>query len=117
MVLRNIEGEGLGPLHEYFRRQLVQMGVEEPTEEEQAEMDQAQQNQQPDPNAQFLQSEAIKNEAQAKNYEADTGKALADTEYTKARTAETLAKIPREDQKVAIEAANKLTEASGTTSP
>lgn len=117
MVLRNIEGEGLGPLHEYFRRQLVQMGVEEPTEEEQAEMDQAQQNQPPDPNAQFLQSEAIKNEAQAKNYDADTGKALADTEYTKARTAETLAKIPREDQKVAIEAAETLTEASGTTSP
>lgn len=117
MVLRNMEGEGLGPLHEYFRRQLVQLGVEEPTEEEQAEMAQAQQNQQPDANTQFLQSEAIKNQAQAVNYEASTAKSLADAEFTKARTAETLAGIDQEARRMAIEAAKALSEASGTTPP
>tara|TARA_R110000744_G_scaffold371480_1_gene482499 strand:- start:982 stop:3066 length:2085 start_codon:yes stop_codon:yes gene_type:complete len=117
MILRNMEGEGLGPMHNYFRKQLVQMGVEEPTEEDLKEQQEAQQQTPPDPNAQFLESEAAKNQAQAVKYQADTGKAIADTEYTKARTAETLAGIDQDERKLAIEAANALGSALGTAGP
>lgn len=117
MLLRNMEGEGLGPLHEYFRRQLVQMGVEEPTEEELKEQEEAQQQLQPDPNAEFLASESAKNQAQAMKYQADTGKAVADTEYTKARTVETLAGIDQTEQRLAIETAQAIGEAVGTAGP
>lgn len=117
MVLRNMEGEGLAPMHEYFRRQLVQMGVEEPTEEDLKEQQEAQEQTPPDPNAQFLESEAAKNQAQAVKYQADTGKAVADTELTKARTAETLAGIDQDERKLAIEAANALGSALGTADP
>ena len=117
MILRNMEGEGLGPMHNYFRKQLVQMGVEDPTEEDLKEQQEAQQQAPPDPNAQFLESEAAKNQAQAVKYQADTGKAVADTELTKARTAETLAGIDQDERKLAIEAANALGSALGTAGP
>lgn len=86
VILQNMEGEGLGEVNEYYRKQLVQLGVNKPTEEEEAEMMAAAQNQQPDPNAEFLASEAAKNLAQAEKLKADTAKALADADKIVAET-------------------------------
>jgi hypothetical protein len=49
MAIMNMEGEGIGDIKEYFRKQLVQMGVLKPTEEEQQQMMEAQANVQPRP--------------------------------------------------------------------
>jgi len=64
MAMMNMEGEGIWEVRDFFRKRLVQMGVIKPTEEEAAEMALAMQNQQPDPNALYLQAAAA--EAQAK---------------------------------------------------
>jgi len=107
---RNLEGEGIGGLREYFRKALVQMGVEEPTDNDKEE---AAQVQTPEPGAQelYLMAEAEKSKANAIKAQADTAKAVADTEYTQARTAETLAGININQRDAALNAAMKLREA------
>ncbi len=122
MILRNMEGEGIGPMREYFRQKLIQLGVEEPTEAEMEEMERALANagpQQPDPQAIYLQTESEKNMAEAEKARAQTGKTIADTELSQAKTAETLAGIDREDRQQAIEGAEKIAGAvrSGTVTP
>lgn len=86
VALMNMDGEGLGDLRKYARKQLVNQGVVSPTKEEEQEMQQAQQNKQPDPQAAFLL-------ASAKEAEGKAVKAAADSELVKAKTAETLAGI------------------------
>lgn len=111
-IMRSLEGEGMASMRDYFRKQLVSMGVEEPTEEEQAEMAEAQQPEQPDPNAIYLQSEAQKNEAQA-------AKAMADIDLQKAKTLETLAGIDQAERAQAMSAMELVNAAlgSGTAAP
>lgn len=108
MALMNMEGEGLSDLREYKRKELVGMGVLEPSEEERDEMEAAQQNQPPDAQQAFLMAEAEKAKAQATKAEADTGKAVAETEKIKAQTAETLAGIPRDARNSAVDNATKI---------
>lgn len=86
VILQNIEGEGLGDVNEYYRKQLVQLGVNKPTEEEEQEMAAAAQEQAPDPQAEFLASEAAKNLAMAEKLKADTAQALANADKTVAQT-------------------------------
>lgn len=62
-TIANIEGEGLQDLRDWARRNAVQAGIVKPTEEEAAELAQAQQGAAPDPQAQYLQAAA--NEAMA----------------------------------------------------
>jgi hypothetical protein len=105
VILQNMEGEGLGEVNEYYRKQLVQLGVNKPTEEEEEEMAAAAEAEaQPDPQAEFLASEAAKNLAMAEKLKADTAQALANADKTVAQTenvdadtalkeAETLAKL------------------------
>lgn len=112
VILQNMEGEGLADVNEYYRKELVKLGVNKPTEEEQAEMEAAAQAaQQPDPNAEFLKSEAAKNESVARlneakameiaakvdksvaevdNIDADTGLKQADTIKREAETLDIL---------------------------
>jgi len=90
-ALMNIEGEGMGDIRDHFRRQLVQMGVTKPTEEEATQMAQA--GQQPDPNAVFLAAAAEEAQAKAAKARADVVKTVADAELTQAKTVETLAKV------------------------
>lgn len=74
LILMNMEGEGLSEVNEYYRKQLVGMGVIPPNEEElEAMQEAAQQPQEPDPQTVFLMSEAEKNNAQA---ELDRAKSL-----------------------------------------
>jgi hypothetical protein len=117
-ALMNMEGEGLTEISDHFRRQLVQMGVIKPTDEEAAQMAQAGSN--PDPNAIFLQAAAEEAQAKAAKARADVVATVADAELTQAKTMETLAKVggevggamqpqggmqaaPQIDQKTALE--------------
>lgn len=100
LILMNMEGEGLSEVNEYYRKQLVGMGVLPPNEEEREAMEAAaQQEQQPDPQALFLESEAAKNLAKAERDKAETLKVAAEIDREVAETektdAETL-KIMRE---------------------
>lgn len=73
-ILQNIESEGMEDIREYYRKVLVQMGVDQPNDEERAEMEAAaEQGQQPDAQTVFLQAESEKSLAAA---ELDKAKAL-----------------------------------------
>ena len=80
MTMMNMEGEGISDVREYFRKQLVNMGVLKPTEEEAQQIAQAQQQaQQPTPEQQYLISQAQKTLAEIDKIKAEAQK-LA-TEY------------------------------------
>lgn len=113
VALMNIEGEGMSDLREFKRKELVQMGVLPPTEADEKEMEAAAQNQQPDPQAEYLMAEAQKAAAQAEQARANTGKAVADAEKARAQTAAILAEIPRADQTAAVDNATKIGQAIG----
>ena len=93
MAIMNMEGEGIGDIKEYFRKQLVQMGVMQPTEEEQAQMQAAQANVQPDAQTMYLMAEAQKSEALARKADADTQLTMANAEKAKADTLSILSEI------------------------
>lgn len=111
MAIMNMDGEGIDDVREYFRKQLVQLGVLQPTEEEQQEMMMAMQNQQPDPQSAYLMAEAGKAEALTIKAQADTEYTLARSQETRAKTAETLSNIDIDQRKSAIESAEKIGEA------
>lgn len=104
-ILMNMEGEGLSEINEYYRKALVEMGVEQPNEEEAAQMAaMAEQEQQPDPQTVFLQTEGEKNlsiaelnNAKALQIASDVDKNSAEIENIDADTAlkeaETLEKL------------------------
>jgi hypothetical protein len=108
MIIMNMEGEGLGELHEYFRSKLVRMGVLKPTEEEATEMAKEQQNQQPDPNAQFLQASAAKAIADAQAAQAKTALTAAQTDKTRADIVVALAGVDQDRADHALAVAQHL---------
>jgi hypothetical protein len=94
LVMMNAEGEGLGDVNKYYRKQLVGMGVIEPNEQERTQMAEAAgAEQQPDPNAIYLASAAEKEGALAMKAQADTAKSIADADKTRAETAEIMTKL------------------------
>jgi hypothetical protein len=103
MVLQNMDGEGLSEVRDHFRKKLLRMGAIKPTDEEAAELAQEAQNQQPDPQSQYLMAEA-------QNAQAKATKAMADTEKTKAQTAEILAGIDLSQQDQVLRTVKALNE-------
>ncbi|WP_286707977.1 portal protein [Psychrobacter sp. UBA2514] len=92
-ILANQDGEGTHDLSRYARKNLINMGVTEPDEQEQKEMQAAQQaaaNQPPDAQTQYFEAEAAKALASAEKAKADTQKTLAEVDETRADTAKTL---------------------------
>jgi hypothetical protein len=89
-ALMNLEGEGISDIRKYARKQLVNKGVIEPTDEEAQAMQEAAANQQPDPQAEFLKASAAQAEAQATKGKADAILTMAKVDLTKAQTAETI---------------------------
>lgn len=88
-ALMDIEDENTSDLSEWARRRLVGMGVIEPTEEDKKRMQEQQQNQPPDPNAEYLKAEAQRSMALTKKAGADTVLALnkaAETEVNMLKT-------------------------------
>ena len=104
MAMMNMEGEGIGEVRDFFRKQLLRLGVVKPTEQE-AEMlaqEQEMQGQQQDPNAIFLQAAAEEATAKAAQARASVIKTVADAGLAKAKTAETLAKTGVEQQNMVM---------------
>jgi hypothetical protein len=96
MIIMNLEGEGLGEIRDYFRKQLVTMGVVKPTPEEQQQLkqDQAAAAQQPpSANDQFLIASANQANADAMKSQADTVKSAAQAELAKAQAMQILSDI------------------------
>ena len=110
MAMMNMEGEGIGDVRDFFRKQLLRMGVVKPTEQEAEELmaEQQAQGQQQDPNAIFLQAAAEEAVAKAAQARASTIKTVADASLANAKTAETLANIENEDQRLAVESARTI---------
>jgi len=110
MAIMNMDGEGIDDVREFFRKQMVQMGVIKPTEEEQQAMMEAMmaQGQQQDPQAMYLMAEAAKAQALAVKAQADTEYTMARVEETRAKTAETISNIDIDQRKSAIETAEKI---------
>jgi hypothetical protein len=112
-AVMNQDGEGVGSVQKYARKRLVMMGVEEPNEEEQAQMAQAQQ--QPDPTQQLAAAKTADLGASAELKQAKAGEAKAST-VLKVAQAEAVGG-PEAEPAVpdGLETAHKLAEIDKTT--
>lgn len=79
-AIANMDGEGIDELKEYVRKEGLNIGLFQPNEEEKAKMDEAAQNQQPDPAALALLAQAKDLEASAENKRAQAGLNMAKTD-------------------------------------
>lgn len=102
----NVDGEGSDDFIAWARKKALGIGLVQPTDEEQAAMDEAAQNQQPDPLAKVA-------EAQAQDFEASAAKKAAEVDETKANTRLITAK---EIETLAKAASNDTEERPGVTS-
>jgi cell pole-organizing protein PopZ len=107
-IMQNLEGEGLTELAEYYRLQMVRMGVVKPTDEEKTAMEAEAQNAKPDPNAAYLSAAAEKESALAARAQADTLKIVEQTSQVKAETIKTLSEVGASEQRQALEAMSAL---------
>ena len=114
MAMLNMEGEGISDVRDFFRNRLIKMGVVKPTQEEQQalleELQQAQSQQQPDPQAQYLQAAAMEAQAKAGQAQANTAYTLARAEETKAKTVEVLSGIQQKERDSVLNTAKALQE-------
>lgn len=108
MAMMNMEGEGIDEVRGFFRKRLLRMGVVQPTKQEAQEMAEAAQNQQPDPNALYLQAAAQEAEAAAAESRADTVLKIAKAEETKAKTVQIASEIDATQQKQALEVIDRF---------
>lgn len=105
IVIENMPGSGFREIKDLNRRNQVMQGIKEPeTEEEKQLVAQIQEQQnQPDPQEQFLEAAAVKEEAEARNLEAASVKNLADAELKGAQTIETLVGVELDQAKISLE--------------
>ena len=108
MALMNMEGEGIGDIRDFFRQKLLMMGVVKPTEEEAQKLAEMAQNQQPDPQAVYLQAAAEQALAEATKARADTVLTAAKAEQAKAQTLKTVAETDAAEQKQALEVIDRF---------
>lgn len=90
-AMMNMDGEGLSDIRAYYRRLLVQQGVVKPTPEEQQQLEAAAQNQQPDPQSQYLMAAADQAQADAASARAKTVDTIAAAHLKQAQTVKTMA--------------------------
>ena len=102
MAMMNMEGEGINDVRDYFRKQLVRLGVVKPTEQEAQDMMVELQGKEQDPNAVFLQAAAEEAIAKAAQARANTIKTVADAGLSRAKTAETLVKTGVQEQNMVL---------------
>ena len=117
MIFRNMEGEGIGQMRDYFRKKMVALGIEDMTEAEKEEMAKANAAPpQPDPQAILAASLAKEADAKAQKAQADSILAIAKSKEAEANTAETLAGIENDQRQGVLDAVTALRSA-GTTAP
>lgn len=105
LTLTNMDGEGLDDLQQWLRMQLVRQGVVKPTEAEQKQLQteqQAQANQPPSPQDQYLAAAAQGEEARAGESHAKTIKTLADAANSRADAIAKLANARQGDLQTAM---------------
>jgi hypothetical protein len=114
-AMMNLEGEGIADIRAYYRKKLVNLGAIKPTEEEQQELDAAAQNQQPDPQAQYLQAAADAQTAEAAQNRAKTIETIASARLKNAQAQHVGAMTTHEHVGSAVDAADAaLRQAAGT---
>jgi hypothetical protein len=96
LMLFNMDGEGLGDVREFYRKQLVQLGVMQPSEADMEAAEAAAENAQPDPQAELVAALAAKEAALAGKAEADTAYTIARTRGEEADTMKTISEIGAE---------------------
>jgi hypothetical protein len=108
----NAEGEGTEALRKFARTKLVALGIVKPTEEEQAELEdaQAKEGEQSDPQAVYLQAEAEKAKAQAEEARARTEKMRIDAKKTDAEILKIFAEMEAEEHDRVVESVRLLEE-------
>lgn len=105
VMMTMLDGVAYEIPREYANKQLILQGLKEPeTEQEQMMLMQAQQaQQQPDPvmmsAIQANETEAMKNMQMARKHEADTVRAMAETDKVQAQTMEVLSKLPNANER------------------
>jgi hypothetical protein len=121
-AIMNMEGEGMGDLQAYYRKQLVMQGVVKPTDEEAKAMEEAKANQPPDPNTQLVQAAAAEASANADQAHANTVDKLAaarlkqaQTGLAQAQTAQTIAQTRGEHVSQHIDVADAIGRAANPT--
>lgn len=110
VAMMHMDGENVDGVRKWARRELVNLGVLEPTAEEAQQIAAAAQNAQPDPQAAYLAAEAEKSKAQAQQALADVELTAAKTDKTKADTFAVLADVDVSRQAAVIDAAKSLDE-------
>jgi len=108
MAMVNMEGEGLADSKDYFHKKLLRMGAAKPTDEEAKQMAEAQANQPPDPNSEFLHAAALEKLASAKKAEKDGTLTDAKVAQTHADTIATLAGVEQAREQHAIDLAQQM---------
>jgi len=93
LMLFNMDGEGLGDVREFYRKQLVQLGAMQPSEADLEAAQQAMEGAQPDPQAELIAAITAKEAALAEKAQADTAYTIARTEGEQADTLKTLSDI------------------------
>ena len=112
MIMMNLEGEGMGGMHNFFRQKLLRMGVEKPTPDEQKQLEQEAANKKPTPQDEFLLKSAENEGAKAAKSRADTALSLEKTKKTAAETLEIFAGIDREERQAIIDNMQLLNKAA-----
>lgn len=107
-ALMNMEGEGIGDLRDWQRKKLLRMGVVKPTEAEAQELAAEAQNQQPDPQALYLQAAAEQAQADAAKARADTVYTVARAEKTQAETVKIASEIDLNEQQAALNVIDRM---------
>jgi hypothetical protein len=103
MIMMNMEGEGIKDVRDYYRQQLIKMGVVKPTNEEAEELMKSLEGQPPDPNEVLMKAAAENEIAKAGKAQAETIETIADTEKTKAETVKIYSEIDQSEAQQAIQ--------------
>ncbi|KXO82662.1 hypothetical protein AYL20_01310 [Acinetobacter venetianus] len=116
-IYMNMEGEGIQDFRNYYRKYLVQLGVVEPTAEEEQALMAAAQNQQPDPQAELANALAAEANSKAMKAQADTFLTAAKTEQTKADTAKTLSDMEIGQREAVLNAYQQIEKTMASAQP
>jgi hypothetical protein len=93
LMLFNMDGEGLGDVREFYRKQLVQLGAMQPSDADLEAAERAAEQQQQDPQAELIAALTAKEAALAEKAQADVAYTIARTEGEQADTLKTMSEI------------------------